>query len=291
MGNNYSTLLHYLEAKPPLYAPSTAPFWDDEHISKQMLAAHLNPKMDAASRNHAFIGQSVRWIASICGIGASESLTNQPKSVKLLDLGCGPGIYAERLTKVGFSVTGIDFSRRSIEYAQNSAKEQKLDITYRYMNYLTLDDASEFDVAIMIYCDFGVLSREDRATLLKRVFRALKPGGLFIFDANTKEYLVDYREGRTTEFFESGFWSAEPHICIESNYLYPETNNYLDQYVVITDTKCECYNTWNQIHDESTIKTELVNAGFTAKAYYDDVAGNPLSNQSKTLCAIAAKEE
>ena len=29
--------------KPELYAPSTDKFWDDEHISKGMLEAHLNP--------------------------------------------------------------------------------------------------------------------------------------------------------------------------------------------------------------------------------------------------------
>lgn len=195
------------------------------------------------------------------------------------------------MTKTGFSVAGIDFSKRSVAYAVNSAKEQKLDIIYRYMNYLTLDYESEFDVAIMICCDFGVLSNEDRATLLKKVYRALKPGGRFIFDINTKEYLVDYKEGRTTEFSESGFSRAEPHVCIESNYLYPETKNYLDQYVVITDSQCECYNTWNQIHDESTIQVELGNAGFIIESFFDDVAGKPLSDKSKTMCVIAKKDE
>ncbi len=44
------------------------------------------------------------------------------KTKKLLDLGCGAGIYSELLYDKGFSVTGIDFSKRSIEYAQNHAK-------------------------------------------------------------------------------------------------------------------------------------------------------------------------
>ena len=60
----FSKLLSYL-ARPELYAPSSAPFWDDEHISKGMLATHLDPEWDAASRNHLFIDKSVEWISRI----------------------------------------------------------------------------------------------------------------------------------------------------------------------------------------------------------------------------------
>ena len=41
----------YLQ-KPRLYAPSTGEFWNDPHISKGMLEAHLNPQVDAATRKH-----------------------------------------------------------------------------------------------------------------------------------------------------------------------------------------------------------------------------------------------
>lgn len=54
----FRELMKYL-GRPELYAPSSAPFWDDEHISRGMLVAHLDPQWDAASRNHAFIDQSV----------------------------------------------------------------------------------------------------------------------------------------------------------------------------------------------------------------------------------------
>lgn len=99
--------------KPELYAKSTSKFWDDEHISKSMLEAHLEPNIDAASRNHKFIDQSVEWINRI--VPAQEY-----KSV--LDLGCGPGLYTERLYNKGYSVTGVDLSKRSIEYAKKQAK-------------------------------------------------------------------------------------------------------------------------------------------------------------------------
>ena len=83
--------------KPELYAPSTSAFWDDEHISKGMLEAHLDPNWEAASRKHEFIDESVKWI---------ESIAPSSQYRELLDLGCGPGLYAERFSNIGYSVTG-----------------------------------------------------------------------------------------------------------------------------------------------------------------------------------------
>ena len=107
----YSKFINYLKEKPSLYAPSSAPFWDDEHISEYMLKAHLDPEIDAATRLHDFIEQSAKWIAQYC---------KARPGMKLLDLGCGPGLYAERFCKEGFRVTGLDYSRRSIEQARQA---------------------------------------------------------------------------------------------------------------------------------------------------------------------------
>ena len=51
--------------KPQLYAPSTGEFWNDPHISKGMLEAHLNPQEEAATRRHEFLDRSVQWISKI----------------------------------------------------------------------------------------------------------------------------------------------------------------------------------------------------------------------------------
>lgn len=45
----FNKLNNYL-INPKLYAPSTGTFWDDEHLSKGMLEAHLNPNWHTATR-------------------------------------------------------------------------------------------------------------------------------------------------------------------------------------------------------------------------------------------------
>ncbi|HSQ93919.1 MAG TPA: class I SAM-dependent methyltransferase, partial [Methanoregula sp.] len=154
--------------KPILYENGTAEMWCDDHISRQLLEMHLDPDSDAASRKRSTIEKTVRWIETISGPGTKT----------ILDLGCGPGLYCELLARRGNTVTGVDFSERSIEYARAGARKNNLNITYLRKNYLDLSFGNVFDLVVMIYCDFDVLVPVDRTRLLENVFRALKPGGL-----------------------------------------------------------------------------------------------------------------
>lgn len=88
--------------------------------------------------------KSVEWIAQIA---PSSTYRN------ILDLGCGPGLYAERYYKKGYNITGTDFSQRTIKYARKKARERNPEINYMDINY-----KNKFEIVILIYCDFGVLS-------------------------------------------------------------------------------------------------------------------------------------
>ena len=72
--------------KPLLYERTESVFWDDDHISAQLLQAHLDPSFEGASRPHAFIERSAEWI------GRTVPPEIYPA---LLDLGCGPGLYCK----------------------------------------------------------------------------------------------------------------------------------------------------------------------------------------------------
>ena len=151
----YRKIVETIGSKPSAYETTGIPFWDDEHISKSMLALHLDPDVESASRTHGFMDRSVDWIVSLLG----------RRDGKILDLGCGPGMYAKRFADKGFSITGIDFSRRSIAYASEHFGDEKNEFIYQ--DYLTIDYDEEYDLAVLIYCDFGVLSPENRIALTR----------------------------------------------------------------------------------------------------------------------------
>jgi 2-polyprenyl-3-methyl-5-hydroxy-6-metoxy-1,4-benzoquinol methylase len=274
----YEKILELLKQKPLPYAQSTAPFWDDEHISKGMLAAHLNSDFEGASRKLAFIKKSAEWISCIRDIREGN---------KLLDLGCGPGIYTEMFHDAGFVVTGIDYSRRSIEYATEQAKNNHKDIKYIYMNYLDINYENEFDFVTLIYCDFGVLPPADRAKLLIKIRKALKKGGILILDGSTDNQIRFFSENRTIQYETQGFWSPVPHMLIQSNYIYPETKNYLEQYIIVTENTCQCYNNWNQIYNIQSFGDELRSSGFDHIEFFDDVSGQPFTGTQNIICAAA----
>jgi 2-polyprenyl-3-methyl-5-hydroxy-6-metoxy-1,4-benzoquinol methylase len=278
--NTNKTLLNYLKDRPKLYEPSSAKFWDDEHISKGMLEAHLNPEVEAATRKLDFVDRSASWITS---------LAMKQEYTELLDLGCGPGIYAERFYKKGFRVTGIDLSHRSVDYARASAKQKNLHIFYLCQNYLELDYQEQFDVVTLIYCDFGVLSDADRNSLLKRIFRTLKPGGTLIFDVFTPNSYKDVKESKNYSYQEGGFWNKNPHLCFDLLYRYDECNTFLHQYVISTAASTQCYNVWEHTFTVEELERDLKEAGFGAVNFYGDVAGAALMEASDTICVAAGK--
>jgi 2-polyprenyl-3-methyl-5-hydroxy-6-metoxy-1,4-benzoquinol methylase len=174
--------------KPSLYKKMEGAFWDDHHISKQMLKAHLDPDFEGASRKEKFIKESVIWINEI--VPSSDNPL-------LLDICCGPGVYAEKFTKLGYQVTGIDFSLRSINFGRTSAKNQNLDINYIYENYLDMNLQEQFDFLTMIYCDYGALSTNERKILMKKMFLHLKPHGKLLLDVFTMNKFDDFEEKQT----------------------------------------------------------------------------------------------
>lgn len=267
-------------SKPPLYAPSTNTFWDDEHISKGMLAAHLNPSWDAATRKPEFLDKSVAWISKIAP--ASEYKL-------LLDLGCGPGLYAERFSSLGYSVTGVDFSRRSIAYAAEQALLNKSNIQYHYQNYLTMDYTEQFDVITLIYCDYAALSISDRLLLLRKIYQALKPNGKFIFDVFTP--LMRKNESRSWKYYEEGgFWNEKPHICLEAVYQYKdEDNTELRQCIVITEETVNCYNIWDHFFTKEVLLLEIQSGGFSKLEFYGDIAGKAFSDAGESICGVFTK--
>lgn len=281
--NNFNfALLYQYAQKPALFEKSTASLWDDDHISKGMLAAHLAPDVEAASRKHDFIELSVNWIIRHTGL---------TPGAKILDLGCGPGLYTERFARQGYKVTGIDFSRRSILYAKQQAAENLTDTDYIFQNYLTIDFANEYDLVILIYCDFGVLPDSEARLLLKKVHAALKPGGFFIFDVFTPVKFIQYQDfHHTWECSPSGFWRPGPYICLHSQHVYPEDDTFMDQYVVMDDQdRIEVYRNWNHCYSRDSIGKLLNDSGFQELNFFSDVSGKADDDMSETLAVVARK--
>lgn len=273
-------LLKVLAQKPGIFEPGEELFWDDPHISKRMLKAHLNPDIDAASRKPETIEKTVKNLI--------DSL-NLKSGSKVLDLGCGPGLYCKCFAQLGFDVTGLDYSKNSIEYAVQDAARNALNIEYKYVNYLDMEYSAEFDVILLIYGDFCVLSNSDRDTLLRKIYNALKPDGYFIFDVTTRFHRE--KSGLKNRWYaaDSGFWKPEPHLVLENGFDYPEESIYLDQYLVIEESgKVSVYRNWFHDYSLKAIIEVLGKHGFAVSTAWSDLTGKPYQEKSEWIGIVAS---
>jgi 2-polyprenyl-3-methyl-5-hydroxy-6-metoxy-1,4-benzoquinol methylase len=255
-------LIKRLTNKPKLYEKGSSIMWTDPYISKQLLELHVTPDHDAASRSKVKIENISNWILE---------LSDKPK-MKILDLGCGPGLYAELLAQKGHSITGVDFSENSIQYAIRQAKEKQLDIEYLHKNYLELDFDSQFDLVILIYLDFCVLSPEERDKVLENIYRALKKGGLFICDIVNEKNIDKKIISQTWEVQESGFWKPTPYIALTNGYHYPEAKVLAEHHIVIGENDMvDTYIFWSHYYKKDYLVSILESKGFTDIKNYENV--------------------
>ncbi len=248
--------------KPGLYEKGTSLMWTDPWISKKLLELHINPDHDLASRKREKIVKITDWVLE----------KSEKPGMKILDLGCGPGLYAELLAEKGHLVTGVDFSENSIQYAIRQAKEKKLDIRYLHKNYLELDFDSQFDLVIMIYLDFCVLVPEERDKVLENIYKALKNGGSFIFDVVNEKNIDRKIIPQSWEVQEKGFWKSTPHIVLNEGYHYPEARAWANQYIVVGENdSIDTYIFWNLYYEKKDLVPILESRGFTGIMNYENV--------------------
>ena len=112
----------------------------------------------------------------------------RPRTV--VDLACGTGSVTEILARKGFCVTGVDMSEEMLTEAM--AKVMDMDKPPRFvcqkLQELKLPVAADMAVCALDSLDY-ITDPTDCAEAIRRIWKALNPGGVFIFDVNTPEKL------------------------------------------------------------------------------------------------------
>jgi 2-polyprenyl-6-hydroxyphenyl methylase/3-demethylubiquinone-9 3-methyltransferase len=119
---------------------------------------------------------------------------------RILDIGCGGGIFTEALVRGGASVVAFDASERSLQAAKDHARDAGLQIDYRLSTAEEFDPGEEPYDAVMAV---DVLEHvEDVDATVAMAARALKPGGVFGF----------LTHNQTLAAFEELIWQGEYQV-------------------------------------------------------------------------------
>jgi len=255
--------------------------WTDAYTSTRMLECHLNESIDVSSRNKKFIDRSAEWIARQFGVN---------KETHIADFGCGPGLYTTQLAEKGAKITGIDFSKGSIDYARKMAKEKNLEIDYNHQNYLDYQTDKKFDLIMMIMCDFCALGPEQRKALLSKFHKLLKDGGSILLDVYT---LRAFNERTEQSLYEvnllDGFWAAEKYYGYLNTFKYENEKVILDKYTIIEQNRVRTIYNWLQYYSKESLAEEFAQNNFRITKFYANVAGADFDEDSREMAIIAKK--
>jgi len=274
--------LERINTRPkPFEFYTASDLWTDEHTSKQMLTFHLNKDIDVSSRKVEFIDRSVEWISSRFNVRVG---------MKIADFGCGPGLYTTRLAQRQADVTGIDFSKRSIQYAQEVATREKLSIHYVNQNYLEFETDDRFHLLLMIMCDFCALNPIQRKKMLSKFHTILEPGGSVLLDVYSLKTFEQREETATYETnLLNGFWSLNKYYGFLNTFKYEEEKVVLDKYTIIEEAHTRTVYNWLQCFSPEALAREFVECGFTVEELYSDVAGSPFDAEAKEFAVAVLK--
>ena len=246
--------LREITRKPGVFSIYTAEaLWTEPHLAEQILQTHLDQNSPLASRPTAAIDRAVAWL--------DERFCLDEKAV--CDLGCGPGLYAERYARLGANVQGLDFSATSIDYAKKKAAEHGVGVTYQVANYLTDPLPAEQDLVTLIYCDLCPLSPSQRTLLLGKIRECLKPGGTFVFDVMSTTSFEGFAEHSTfAPNYMDGFWSPNDYFVFHQAHRYEDEKVSLDRFTVVEEHRTWHVYNWMQYFSPESITAELSANGF-----------------------------
>lgn len=263
------TLFDIIRRKnPPVpYADGEKIPWNDPVFSARMLKEHLSQEHDAASRRQLIIEQHVVWI--------HEYILNSTQS-HVLDLGCGPGFYSNRLGALGHHCTGVDFSPASIDYARQTAAP-----TCRFVegDVRTVAYGTGYDLVMMIFGEFNTFRKKDALTILQKVYGALNLGGSVLIEPHTFEMVQQLGEAPHRWFSsKGGLYSEKPHLVLFDNYWHSKEAIATQRYYII-DAETASVTRWAssmQAYTDDEYSALLHDVGFRDVQFFETFGNSPV---------------
>ena len=107
-----------------------------------------------------------------------------------VDLACGTGSVTAILARQGLDVTGVDLSEEMLTVAMEKVMDMERPPRFICQSLQTLKLPRGVDLATCALDSLDYITDPaDCAEAIRRVYKALNPGGIFIFDVNTPEKL------------------------------------------------------------------------------------------------------
>ncbi|MFT5193121.1 MAG: SAM-dependent methyltransferase [Cellvibrionaceae bacterium] len=258
--------------------------WDDPEFSAMMLREHLSQEHGAASRKTEEIQAQIDWMW--------EKLAIQPKQ-QLLDVTCGPGLYAVEFAQRGTYVTGTDFGPAAVQYARNLAIEKNvadqveiIETDVRTWSY----PSQSYDQAILLYGQLAVMTIDEAQIVLNGIVQSLKPGGRLVLELLNQDR-VDKKDSNWWYTDDDRLWGQAPFLLLGERKWYADELLSMERYYTVhletgqLDEVILC----DQTYSTKKMNAMLASAGFSHVDMYYDWDSRPLYDAGEWVVYVATK--
>jgi SAM-dependent methyltransferase len=257
--------------------------WNEPGFSQRMLSEHLTQDHDMASRRSATIDAQVAWIHS-------EILGGRPSRV--LDLGCGPGLYASRLARLGHRCLGIDYSPASIRYAREQAAATAAAGAQDFVlaDLREADYGGPFDLAMQVFGEINVFKPLDARLILAKAARALAPGAALLLEVHEHATVAALGKGGSSwHASPGGLFSPKPYLCLEEAHWDPESAAATIRYGIVDAAtgRVEHFAQSLQAYTEEGYARLLEDSGFAGIEFLPGFGAAP---RTEGLVLVAARK-
>lgn len=229
-------------------------FWWEKIFGNARVYSLLEggPSASMAQKQMDFIAQAINLKDEMC----------------ILDCGCGRGWLSHGLARKGARVTGIDSSALMADQCPRLASDAP-SFTFRQMDFRTISFVAEYDAAICWGNTLGYATRQDDLDLIKRLVRALVPGGGILIDLHNSSWYRAHALGKS--------WRETQNEYLLSDTIYePNDRRFVSKRIIIPKNGevPEEY-TYRILHYEPTeIQQILESMGVAGVVFYGDACAS-----------------
>jgi len=197
------------------------------------------------------------------------------KGSTLLDAGCGTGQITVRLAKAGYDMIGVDLSPEMLSLARALSESESVSPLFLCQDISEIDLYGTVRAAISTLDSLNYLTKKEAfESFFSRIRNFIEPGGLLIFDLNTK-YKFERVYGDNDYILEddgvfcgwSNHYSASTRLASFSLSIFERLQN--GDYARRDEYQQE------RFYPDSTVKKLLDRFGFDLVAMYSDIDRTP----------------
>jgi SAM-dependent methyltransferase len=223
-----------------------------------------------------------RTAAEVEGIVARLGLA---PGARVLDLACGQGRHAIPLAERGFAVTGYDLSEALLSRARADAAARSVELRWVRGDMRALSFQAEFDAVINVFTAFGYFADEaDDVEALRRVRRALVPGGRFLLETLHRDALL----ARFQPHLE---YTTSNGARVVRDYVFDLARDVIEDRVALVrpDGSRAQYTSALRVRSLRSLLALVQEAGLEPVAWYGGLGGGPLQLDSRRLVLLSKR--